>query len=91
VRRARAMLKEVDCLPMVKPDAASHLGIRHVRVRAFQASSDVGSPHRRWVTFRFPQRGKGDLTWDVREWEMRGCHLRVQCSTRLDSASGLML
>jgi hypothetical protein len=29
------MLKEVDCLPMVKPDAASHLGIRHVYVYAF--------------------------------------------------------
>jgi hypothetical protein len=27
---ARAMLKDVGCLPMVKPDAASHLGIRHV-------------------------------------------------------------
>jgi hypothetical protein len=26
------MLKEVDCLPMVKPDAASHLGIRRVYV-----------------------------------------------------------
>jgi hypothetical protein len=39
--------------------------------RAFQASSNVGSPHRRWVTFYFPQQGKGDLTWDVREWEMR--------------------
>jgi hypothetical protein len=65
------MLKEVDCLPMVKPDAASHLGIRHVYACAFQASSDVGSPHRRWVTFYIPQQGKGDLTWDVREWETR--------------------
>jgi hypothetical protein len=36
---------------MVKPDAASHSGIRHVYVGAFQVSSDVGSPHRRWVTF----------------------------------------
>jgi hypothetical protein len=59
------MLKEVDCLPMVKPDAASHLGIRHVYASAFQASLDVGSPHRRWVTFCFPEQGKGDLTWDV--------------------------
>jgi len=65
------MLKEVDCLPMAKPNAASHLGIRHVCVYAFQVLSDVGSPHRRWVTFVSPQRGKGDLTWDVREWEMR--------------------
>ena len=24
--------KEVDCLPMVRPDACSHLGIRHVRM-----------------------------------------------------------
>jgi hypothetical protein len=36
---------------MVKPNAASHLGIRHVYVYAFQVLSDVGSPHRRWVTF----------------------------------------
>jgi len=28
----RAMLKEVDCLPMVKPVAANHWGIRHVCV-----------------------------------------------------------
>jgi hypothetical protein len=27
--------REVDCLPMVKPDAASHLGIRHVCTCAF--------------------------------------------------------
>jgi hypothetical protein len=25
-------LKEVDCLPMVRPDAGSHLGIRHVHM-----------------------------------------------------------
>jgi len=65
-------MKEVDCLPMVKPDAASHLGIRHVYVWAFQASSDVGSPHRRWVTFALPSLGgRGDLAWNVREWETR--------------------
>jgi hypothetical protein len=33
--QARAMLKEVDCLPMVKPNAASHSGIRHVYACAF--------------------------------------------------------
>ena len=65
------MLKEVDCLPMVKSNAASHLGIRHVYVYAFQVLPDVGSPHRRWVTFVPLHREKGDLTWDVREWEMR--------------------
>ena|ERR1700760_420387 len=35
VWHAWAMLKEVDCLPMVTPDAASHLGIRHVRTCTF--------------------------------------------------------
>jgi hypothetical protein len=51
------MLKEVDCLPMVKPDAASHSEIRHVYGHAFQVSSDVGSLHRRWVTLCEKQRG----------------------------------
>jgi hypothetical protein len=56
------MLKEVDCLPMVKPNAASHSGIRHVYAHAFQASSDVGSPHRRWVTFVFHNREKKEIS-----------------------------
>jgi hypothetical protein len=37
------MLKEVDCLPMVKPDAASHLGIRHVYVSDFHYGEKGGS------------------------------------------------
>ena len=44
---------------MVRPDAANHSGIRHVYVCAFQASSDVGSPHRRWVTFAFHSGRRG--------------------------------
>jgi len=39
------MLKEVGCLPMVKPDVASHLGIRHVYECAFlRYHLDIGSP-----------------------------------------------
>jgi len=49
---------EVDCLPMVKPDADSHLGIRHVCTCTFKVSSEVGSPHWRWVTF-VPVRERG--------------------------------
>ena len=32
--------------------------------------------------FCFPLWRKGDLTWDMREWEMRWCHLLVQCFDR---------
>src|SRR6266849_3015067 len=66
------MLKEVGCLPMVKPDAASHSGFRHVRRRTSLVLIVGG------YSFCFPRGGKGDLTWDVREWETRRCHLRVR-------------
>ena len=56
---------------MVKPNAASHSGIRHVYVCAFQVSSDVGSLHCRWVTFVSCE-GKKEISLEMCENGKRG-------------------
>ena len=58
-------------MPVVKPIAASHLGIRHVYACAFQVSSDVGSLHRRWVTF-VSCNGKKEISLETCENGKRG-------------------